>query len=697
MRAAGGSPRGVPGAPPAGSPKVIALTQFLRRNLLLVVATGIFLAVSALVLVQMDVVYYDKAKADVVKSLQDSDAFLNQPVIDNLRRQANQYLKAQADQQAAPLESRARTIEGLEASIRRDMQALLDAEPAIWRARISNKEGRDLLSLEEPSRLATQNDFSNNLFFRRWTRSIGSASRDSEKGVWLGTLEISYTTPRGVPQIEQLTAAWRLRAVLLVLSLLAFYVIVLLGVLLPIRSVIKALDKGSMVHSPIIARPRSLLERYFNNLARDANLSLLSGELRDFAREHPEADHGRLLAHLPPTCARLFPIVRLEAWLLRRGGDDGGWVVEERHQATPAAHGGDATAAVLACASALEAAAAPGGAEGAEVNLPGGQAGFLTAAWREDGRLDLLLVLPLPARAYSRQWRIGLGRSIAREARFALESLAEQRRLIMMEKRKANISLSRNLGHDLTNIIATSKLELMTVKALLAADPQSLRDNPERQQIFRESLAAVLDNTRFLQEIVNLYRSFTYMSRPRYEAMSLAEVARSVSELFQLSVSSSLKVTVDAEEGLEPLSVEPRLLRLALFNLLSNASDAIKRATTPENPGGEIRLRVLAGADGGQVIEVQDSGNGIRTPGGRLLEPEETAAIFELGYSTKEQGSGEGLGLNWVQQIVRDFHDGEIEARNRPGGGAVFTIRLPRRDHGDGDRPSTSTQEKEKP
>jgi two-component system sensor histidine kinase MprB len=187
------------------------------------------------------------------------------------------------------------------------------------------------------------------------------------------------------------------------------------------------------------------------------------------------------------------------------------------------------------------------------------------------------------------------------------------------------------------------------------------------------------------------------MSRPRYEAVSLAEVARGVAELFQLSVSSSLKVIVDAEDGLEPLSVEPRLLRLALFNLLSNASDAIKRSTTPENPGGEIRLRLRAGEDRGQLIEVHDSGNGIRTPDGRLLEPDETAAIFELGYSTKEQGAGEGLGLNWVQQIVRDFHDGEIEARNRPGGGALFTIRLPPREHGEEDRPPSTTQEQEKP
>src|SRR5690606_28696286 len=81
------------------------------------------------------------------------------------------------------------------------------------------------------------------------------------------------------------------------------------------------------------------------------------------------------------------------------------------------------------------------------------------------------------------------------------------------------------------------------------------------------------------------------------------------------------------------------------------------------------------------IISVEDNGEGIRHPDGAPMRSHETAAIFKLGYTTKEAGGGEGLGLDWVQQIVREFHGGAIDARNidDPEGrvaGAIFRITL---------------------
>jgi signal transduction histidine kinase len=68
------------------------------------------------------------------------------------------------------------------------------------------------------------------------------------------------------------------------------------------------------------------------------------------------------------------------------------------------------------------------------------------------------------------------------------------------------------------------------------------------------------------------------------------------------------------------------------------------------------------------VIEISDTGTGI---------PDELLPrIFEPFFTTKEVGQGTGLGLAIVYGIVHD-HGGEITARNRRGGGAVFRIALP--------------------
>ncbi len=67
-------------------------------------------------------------------------------------------------------------------------------------------------------------------------------------------------------------------------------------------------------------------------------------------------------------------------------------------------------------------------------------------------------------------------------------------------------------------------------------------------------------------------------------------------------------------------------------------------------------------------IEISDSGPG--------FPPEVLPHIFEPFYTTKEEGQGTGLGLSLAYGIVEN-HGGQIRARNKPEGGAVFIITLP--------------------
>jgi two-component system, OmpR family, sensor histidine kinase KdpD len=105
------------------------------------------------------------------------------------------------------------------------------------------------------------------------------------------------------------------------------------------------------------------------------------------------------------------------------------------------------------------------------------------------------------------------------------------------------------------------------------------------------------------------------------------------------------------------------LIGQVVLNLLENALKY-----TPEGTPIEIAAEA---AQHGLILEVRDRGPG-------LTQGEEDR-IFEKFYRGPTHGArGAGLGLAICRAVVQ-AHQGSIEAFNRPGGGAVFRVRLPAR------------------
>ena len=67
-------------------------------------------------------------------------------------------------------------------------------------------------------------------------------------------------------------------------------------------------------------------------------------------------------------------------------------------------------------------------------------------------------------------------------------------------------------------------------------------------------------------------------------------------------------------------------------------------------------------------MAVTDTGSGIRD--------EHRASIFEPFFTTKPAGSGTGLGLSVVRNIVY-AHGGQITFQSRLGSGTTFVVTLP--------------------
>jgi len=101
------------------------------------------------------------------------------------------------------------------------------------------------------------------------------------------------------------------------------------------------------------------------------------------------------------------------------------------------------------------------------------------------------------------------------------------------------------------------------------------------------------------------------------------------------------------------------LLDWAVENILKNGLDAI--GSKP----GTVSVKTQT-ADGGAVIEISDTGTGIK----------QAKDIFKPGYTTKKYGWG--LGLVLTKRIIEGYHNGRLILKKTGPGGTTFQIYIPR-------------------
>jgi signal transduction histidine kinase len=207
---------------------------------------------------------------------------------------------------------------------------------------------------------------------------------------------------------------------------------------------------------------------------------------------------------------------------------------------------------------------------------------------------------------------------------------------------------------------------------------------------FRNGLATIHGYARMLDPSALPREAATYVTGIRQETDALGEVVTNFLEFARPTPLAASAVDVrhvlervvaerrtDAEAGGGQLALtgdfgsvegDDVLLRQAFDNLCRNAIEACQAA-------GRTAAVTIAGrvvpSEHELVVAVADDGPGI--------DPSVIGRIFQPFVTTRSRGTGLGLAL--VQKIVVT-HNGRVTAANRPGGGALFEVRLPLMDHG---------------
>jgi two-component system sensor histidine kinase BaeS len=225
-----------------------------------------------------------------------------------------------------------------------------------------------------------------------------------------------------------------------------------------------------------------------------------------------------------------------------------------------------------------------------------------------------------------------------------------------------NLRRSEKLRETMTADIAH---ELRTPVTIIQGTLEALLDGIYEPTA--QTIAPIYEETLHLGRLIDDLRDLALAEagelRLSREVTDIGQLVRQVVEAAVPSMDEAPNVEVIAEEGLEPISVDPKRIRQVIANLLSNA---IRYTPT----SGRIEISIH-GAEGEVEVYVSDTGPGI--------SPEDLPRLFERFYRgdpARNRSGGSGLGLAIARRWV-EAHGGRIWAENNRTGGARFTFRLP--------------------
>ena len=187
----------------------------------------------------------------------------------------------------------------------------------------------------------------------------------------------------------------------------------------------------------------------------------------------------------------------------------------------------------------------------------------------------------------------------------------------------------------------------------------------------KEYLGDILASSRHLLQLINdildLAKVESGKMEFRPEPIEIAGLVGEVCDILRaLAAQKRIEVRVDVDRGLGIVVSDPAKLKQVLYNYLSNAL----KFTSEE---GRVTIRVRGESDTGFLIEVEDTGTGIRSEDiGRLFEE-----FQQLDSRTGKKHAGTGLGLALTKRIV-EAQGGRVGVRSTPGQGSVFFAVLPR-------------------
>ena len=255
-----------------------------------------------------------------------------------------------------------------------------------------------------------------------------------------------------------------------------------------------------------------------------------------------------------------------------------------------------------------------------------------------------------------------------------IEHKEEQERL--KDRLAALGEMAASLAHEIRNPLAAIDVSCKLLGRRLKATGPADDSNQELLDKITREVRRLNSTITSSLEFVRPLKLFT----ERGELLAILDDAIDVAR--ERASQPGVRIERSYPADLQPFLMDRGQLRQVFENLCINAIEAMgtrgvltveveartaPSATSIPYPMGEDRVRdSWHHFEQFAVVRVSDTGPGIGA--------DERDRIFYPFFTTKKQGSG--VGLSMAKKIVSS-HRGLIDVDDAPGGGALFTVRLP--------------------
>src|SRR5438445_463719 len=245
------------------------------------------------------------------------------------------------------------------------------------------------------------------------------------------------------------------------------------------------------------------------------------------------------------------------------------------------------------------------------------------------------------------------------------ERRALEEQLRQSQKMEAIGQLTGGIAHDFNNLLTIILANAQLVAKALPA-PQG-----DAHADLRDVMSAALRGRVMVKELLG----FARRSRLDLQSIDLGGLIGDLSGFLRRILPADVEIVTASEEDLPDVRADVHATEQILFNLVTNARDAmpdggVLRIETRRQHLTEDQRQAWGSVRAGEhlCLSVGDTGVG--------MDEETRTHMFEPFFTTKPAGKGTGLGLATVYGLVKQ-HGGGIDVDSEPGKGTRFRIYFP--------------------